>query len=47
MSGYKNSITDINGNVGIGTTDPSARLHVVTESGSNKIGARFDPAFYQ
>jgi hypothetical protein len=28
MSGYSNSISDINGNVGIGTTNPSARLEV-------------------
>jgi len=28
MSGYKNSITDIDGNVGIGTTSPAMLLDV-------------------
>ena len=34
MSGYKNSITDINGNVGIGTDTPATLLHTVS-SGNN------------
>ena len=41
MSGYKNSITDINGNVGIGTDSPDIKLEVVEASPTDGIIADF------
>ena len=46
MSGYKNSITDINGNVGINQSNPASKLHITNDSGGSGGYLKITDAVY-